>query len=107
MCEAWSIDGLSESITRLDAVQRSRVVRVAGIIPTLYRASTLEHQDKLDMLRERFGDYVWPEIPQRTVWPESAAYQRPVFLHAPDSDAAGHAWEVVDRVEQLGVNNGE
>lgn len=105
LCESWSIDGLAESISRLDAVQRSRTVRVAGVIPMRYRSTTLEHQSNLELLHEQLGTYIWPELPERIVWAEAASYRRPVFLHAPGSDAAGHAWELVDRVEAL--NNGE
>lgn len=105
LCETWSMDGLAESIGRLDAVQRSRTVRVAGVLPMRYRSRTLEHQANLDLLREQLGRYVWPVMPERIVWAEAASYRRPVFLHAPDSDAAGHAWELVDRVE--GLNDGE
>jgi chromosome partitioning protein len=102
LCEYWSIDGLAESISRLDAVQRSREISVAGIVPVRFRRTTLEHRERLKTLRERFGELVWPEVPERIVWAEAASYQRPVFLHDPNSDAADHAWELVDRVEGLG-----
>jgi len=109
LCEVWSLEGLSESVSRLDAVQRQRRVRVGGIIPTRYRGTTIEHRENLAELKREFVDLVWPELPERIVWPEAAGYRRPVFLHAPDSDAADHAWELVDRVEALGVGvqNGE
>lgn len=101
LCEFWSMDGLAESIKRLDVVQRARTVRVAGIVPMRFRATTLEHRANLDLLREQFGGLVWREVPERIVWAEAASYQRPVFLHDPNSDAASHAWELVDRIEAL------
>lgn len=105
LLEFWSLDGLAESISRLESVRRARHIQVAGIVPMRYRMTTLEHREHLGNLRERFGELVWPEVSERIVWAEAATYQRPVFLHAPDSDAALHAWEMVDRVE--GLNNGE
>lgn len=101
LLETWSLEGLADSIERLEAVQQSRQVRVAGIVPTRFRATTLEHKENLERLQGRFGGFVWAEMPERIVWAEAASYRRPVFLHASGTDAALHAWELVDRVEGL------
>jgi chromosome partitioning protein len=102
LCEFWAFDGLAESWAHRDAIQARRQVQVAGVVPMRYRQTTLEHTANLEKLRAQFGDLVWPPVPERIVWAEAATYQVPVFLHAPDSDAAGCAWELVDRVEALG-----
>ena len=103
-CEFMSFDGLGESLKRLQAARKlhAHPIQVAGIVPNKVRNGTLEHRDNLTMLREQFGQLVWPAIPLSTVWPEAAAYALPVFVHAPDHDAALAAWEMVDRLEAAG-----
>jgi len=100
-CERLSFDGLMESFTRLQATRRTHgvEVKIAGIVPNKFRASTLEHQENLAGLKREFGDLVWPPIPLSIVWSEAAAYELPVFTHAPTHDAASSVWEMVDRVE--------
>lgn len=105
LCEFWSFDGLAESMTHRRSFEDKRLVNIAGIVPMRVRANTLEHGENLDKLRERFGDLVWSVIPERIVWAEASTYQKPVFVHAPGTDAAVAAWELVDRVEAL--NHGE
>lgn len=101
LCEFWSFDGLAESLVHRRAVESVKQVKVAGIIPMRVRSNTLEHTENLRSLKERFGNLVWPIIPERIVWAEASTYQVPVFVQAPNSDASGHAWELVDRVEVL------
>lgn len=101
LCEFWAFDGLAESWLHRRALEQSRIVQVAGIVPMRVRANTLEHTENLDKLRQEFGDLVWEAIPERIVWPEAATYQVPVFVHAPDSDAADHAWQTITRVEAI------
>lgn len=100
-CENGSIEGLVDTIGHLTSVQKARVVQIAGILPTRYRAGTLEHQYYLNLLKEQFGAKVWPEVPERIVWAEAWSARKPVFLYDPRSDAAGAAWELVDRIEEL------
>jgi chromosome partitioning protein len=101
LCEFWSFDGLAESMSHRRAVEGTKPVTIAGIIPMRVRVGTLEHMTNLRSLQSRFGDLVWPMVPERIVWAEAATYQVPVFLQDPHSDAAAHAWEIVDRVEAL------
>ncbi len=101
LCEFWSFDGLTESMFHRKSFEDKRVVKIAGIVPMRYRANTLEHSENLAKLCEKFGELVWPAIPERIIWAEASTYQKPVFVHAPGSDAALAAWELVDRVEVL------
>ncbi len=107
-CEFMSFDGLTESFKRLQAMRHLHNIQitVAGIIPNKYRAATLEHQENLALLRREFGERVWMPVPLSTVWPEAAGYGLPVFVHAPDHDAALMAWEMVDRIEEV-VRHGQ
>lgn len=99
LLEFWSFDGLAESIGHQRAIQDRKAVAVAGIVPMRYRLVTLEHSENLKTLRGQFGALVWEPVPERIIWAEAAAAQMPVFMHAPGSESAGHAWELVDRLE--------
>lgn len=106
LCEFWSFDGLSESLNRRRAVEHVREVKVLGIIPFRVRLQTLEHSENLENLHERFGDLVWEPVPESIVWAEAAAFQLPVFVHAPEHSASRLAWQMVDRIESMLGNKG-
>jgi chromosome partitioning protein len=105
-CEYLSFDGLVESIKHRQAAEAHRTqwgldkIDVLGIVPTMFRAKTLEHSENFNQLRQQFGALVWDAIPQRTIWAEAAAIRRPVFSFAPDSQAAKDAWKLVGRVQE-------
>lgn len=101
LCEFWSFDGLAESMMHHSSVQGMKDIRIGGIIPTRYRAATIEHSENLNNLKEKFGDLVWNPITERIAWAEASTYQVPIFVHDQKSDAAAQAWTLVDRVEGL------
>lgn len=104
-CEYLSFDGLVESFTHRDQIQPTRArwglsdVAVMGVVPMMYRSSTLVHQENLNKLKARYGDLVWPEVSMRTSWAEASTVGQLVYRFAPDSGAARDAWTIVDRVE--------
>jgi len=104
-CEFLSFDGLVESLTHREQIQPTRKrwglenIEVMGIIPTMYRASTVVHQENLNQLKTRFGKLVWPEVAMRTTWAEASSAGQLVYRFAPESSAAREAWSIVDRVE--------
>ena len=105
-CEALSFDGLNKSLGFRDEAQPMREkyglspVELMGIIPIMYRSSTIEHNELLGALKRNFGDLVWRPIPQRTVWAEASRMRQPVFAVAPETKAAQDAWYMVDQVTQ-------
>lgn len=105
-CESLAFDGLAESLFHRDQAMLKRakygypMIKTLGIVPTMYRATTLEHKENLQDLRDQVGDLVWKPMPLRTVWPEAARVRKSIFAFAPDSDAAQDGWELVDRVEE-------
>ena len=101
LCEYWAFDGLAESMNHLKSVSHVHQVRTAGIVPFRVRLQTLEHSENLERLRGQFGNLVWDPIPDSIVWAEAAAFQLPVFVHAPDHSAAHMAWRMVDRANGL------
>lgn len=101
LLEAWSFDGLAESLFHRRAVEDRNPITVAGVIPIKSKLNTLEHSENLKSLAKKFGDLVWTPIPDRIVWAESCAARKPVFIYAPDSQAALDAWGLVDKFEAV------
>lgn len=106
-CEYLSFDGLAESFSHRQQASSTRQqfglgeIKIAGIIPTMFRANTQADEYGLEMLRQKFSGLVWPEIPLRTVWSQASFARRVLFNFAPDSHAAADAWETVSRAEQF------
>ena len=93
-CEYLSFDGLIESMKHRQQAEAHRAkwrlppIQTLGVIPTMYRAQTLEHIENLEALKQRFGDDVLDPIPQRTIWTEATRVHRTVWNFAPDSKSA-------------------
>lgn len=104
-CESLSFDGLLESFRHRDSMQPTRekwgltTIHVMGIIPTMFRSSTLVHQENLNKLKSKYDSLVWPELTMRTVWAEASTFNQLVFRYAADSGAAREMWNTIDRVE--------
>src|SRR3972149_5173743 len=106
-CAHLSFDGLAESIGRRKQVASLRAesglddIKVAGIIPNKVRAKTDAHRHALDLLRQEFGNRLWPPILLSTVWEQAQFAQRVLFNYAPDAPATGEIWQIVDRAEAI------
>lgn len=105
-CEMLSFDGLRESLVHRDSFSSKKRslglgdVELLGIAPTRFRSNTLEHNDLLKGLHERFPEHIWNPIHDRIIWSEAARASRPVFSYAPRTKAAEEAWSLVDRAEE-------
>jgi chromosome partitioning protein len=103
-CETLSFGGLADSLLHRKQISSTRHrsgkddILVAGIVPTMYRASTLAHKHNLSQLQAEFGDLVWDAIPQRTAWAEASTVGQLVYNFEPLGAAAADAWKLVDRV---------
>ncbi|MHB8717619.1 MAG: ParA family protein [Candidatus Dormibacteria bacterium] len=61
-CEYFGMKGMQQlqrTIDRVRAKLNPNLV-IAGILPTIYKARTLHSQEVLDLVRERYGDEVFP-----------------------------------------------
>lgn len=109
-CEYLSFDGLDFSLLHRQRMEPARnqwglsPISILGIVPMMYRANTVLHQENLSDLRRQFGDVVWPEIAMRTGWAEASNISQLVYTFAPTSEAANEAWQLVDRVERYLTN---
>lgn len=104
-CETYSLRGLSSTFTNMQvfSAQRERAmgapVDMLAIVPTMYKAQAIEHQENLKEIQQHFGTLVRAPLPYRVVWSEAANQRCPVFRHAPKSMAARECWSIVDMVE--------
>jgi chromosome partitioning protein len=107
-CTIDSFRGLGMSIQHragADDVRRQRLqmpgVKIMGIVPTLYRVGTVEQEANLKALRDKFAGLVWPQMNLRTVWTETESQRCAVWTLDAGSAAAGDAWELIDRIENV------
>lgn len=104
--EVWSFDGLRESMghkKQFDTIRKSRSIpeiETLGIVPTMKRSKTVEHEANEELLRKSFGAQVWETVPERTIWAEVASAKKMVYALAPRSKAAGDAWKLVDKLQE-------
>lgn len=102
---ALSFKSLVESMSHRDMFAKTKEgvglggIHTLGIIPTKTRLKTVEHSENLQMLRDQYGDLVWPAIGLSITWEEAAMQNRPVFSYAPDSGAARQGWRIIAYAE--------
>lgn len=97
-CDSASLDGVSNLVKTLQAVQgRGGKACIWGILPTFYD-NTRESEANLQSLREKFGELVLPPIHRAVVIREAWAVGESIWTYAPDSRAAQEyaalVWEV-------------
>jgi chromosome partitioning protein len=93
--EMLSLHGVTQAVDRVAETQRisqeyhlGLTCSLLGILPTMVRSRTLEHQTNLSALREAYPGMIWDSVPQSTVWPETTAYGKSIFAYAPQSREA-------------------
>jgi chromosome partitioning protein len=102
-CESLSFDGLMESLQHRSETEEFRSqqglppIQTLGIVPTLFRKKTLEHQENLEELRKQFGSLVWDPVALSPIWAEATRMQRTVWNTAPKTQAAKEAWGLVEQ----------
>ena len=60
-CEYFGMKGMQQLQRTIDRVRAklNPQLRIAGILPTIYKSRTLHSQEVLDLVRERYGDQVF------------------------------------------------
>jgi chromosome partitioning protein len=105
-----SFDGLVTSVKATTGFSKQKQqsgledIKLTGIIPTKFRAKTLEHREKLQQLKQGFGKMVWTPLPMSVVWEEAMARQISVFRYAYDHPVAGEAWKVVKLAKERAID---
>ena len=61
-CEYFGMKGMEQLMQTIERVRHklNRKLRIAGILPTIYKSRTLHSQEVLNTVRERFGATVYP-----------------------------------------------
>jgi len=103
ICERLPMAGLVDSMAHTDeatAMRRPHLgpIRKLAIIPNMYRKSTVEHEENLNLLVRHYGELVWQPLPQRITWAEASGQSRTVFAVAPRSAASREARALVERL---------
>ena len=104
-CEAWSFDGLRESLTHKDQFSPIRQqynlndIKVLGVVPTMFRGRTLEHQDNLRRLQDTFGELVWEALACSHNLGRGSQRAPHGSLSSPGTTTADDAWALVDQLE--------
>ncbi|MEL6307901.1 MAG: ParA family protein [Chloroflexota bacterium] len=105
-CETMSMQGVRKAFEQMKrfGAQRQKYLnresRILGILPNKFRNKTLIHQRNVDALRDTFGDLVWEPVTLRTIWTEASNFFQPVFMIAPESNAAADAMRIVNSTER-------
>jgi chromosome partitioning protein len=106
-CESLSFDGLRESMKHREEATSARLsmgmpeIRIGGILPTMYRPGTQADEHGIALLRQHFGQLVWPAINLRTVWNQASFARKVLFSFAPNTKAAAEAWNIVKLAESI------
>jgi chromosome partitioning protein len=109
-CESLSFRGLINSFEHRDNSTPYRLksglneIVTLGIVPTMFRGSTLEHQENLQELQNEYGSAVWSPVSLSTIWAEAARVQRMVWNTAPGTKAALEGWQLADHTETALIN---
>lgn len=100
--EALSLNGTARTLEHIESHNEAlpngaMPIEVIGIQPTMYR-NTSAHNAGLGLLKDAYGDAVYPPTVLRTVWSEASFSQKTIFAYAPESPACDEAWALVGRV---------
>lgn len=108
-----SLDGLSESLSRLKQANRIRrgeghpEIIVSGVVPTKTRLNTIEHSESINQIKQAFGDSrVYSPMSLRVAWEQATRAQRSIFAYEPFGVAAKSGWRFVSEfLARQGVIN--
>jgi chromosome partitioning protein len=90
-CEYFGMKGMQQlqrSVDRVRAKLNPRL-RVAGILPTIYKARTLHSQEVLQLVRQHYGDLVFDFVVKDSIrFAESPLASASILQYASASDGA-------------------
>lgn len=78
--------------------QENPDLRVIGVVPTMTRRGTINHDVGMSVLQEHYADELLPDIPYRTIWAQASWENETILTYAPSDQAATEAWAFVDDV---------
>jgi chromosome partitioning protein len=103
-CASLSFDGLNESLTEIEAINREKVrmklpaTEMLGIIPNKYRHSTNNQRDNIQDLGRYFEGLVWPMLTQREAWSTATKYGQLMYSYLHGGPEEAEMLAIVDRL---------
>lgn len=100
-CEYFGMKGMQQLQRTIDRV-RAKLnprLRIAGILPTIYKARTLHSQEVLELVRERYGAEVFDVTVDASIrFAETPLAGQSILQYAPSSPGARAYRALADRV---------
>lgn len=90
-CEYFALRGVALLVETVDKVKDrlNPVLKLDGILPTMFDSRTLHSREVLERAVERFGDQVFDSVINRTVkFPDASVAARPILQFAPEHPAS-------------------
>ncbi len=109
-CEYFGMKGMQQLMRTIERVRLklNPGLRVAGILPTIYKARTLHSQEVLAAVREHFGDLVYPfAVTDSIRFAESPLATASILQYAPGSSGAAAYRKLARAIAEGRVEPGE
>jgi chromosome partitioning protein len=90
-CEYFGMKGMQQLQRTIDRVRAklNPSLRIAGILPTIYKSRTLHSQEVLELVRERYGDEVFNITVDSSIrFAETPLAGQSILQYAPASPGA-------------------
>jgi len=90
-CEYFGMKGMQQLHATIDRVRQklNPNLRISGILPTIYKGRTLHSQEVLQLVKERYGDIVYPfEVKDSIRFAETPFAGLSILQYASNSDGA-------------------
>lgn len=106
-CEPLSLDGLTKALTQMKRQAQKRgeylgkPTEIMGIVPNKLNAKTVLHRELISDIAKAYPQLVWQPITDRIDWANATYFRVPVFVSAPQKQAAKDAWALVDKAEEV------
>ena len=100
-CEYFGMKGMQQLQRSIERVRNklNPKLHVAGILPTIYKSRTLHSQEVLSLVKEAYGDEVFPFFVKDSIrFAECPPAGRSILEYASDTDGARAYRELADKV---------
>ena len=90
-CEYFGMKGMQQLQRTIERIRQklNPRLKVGGILPTIYKARTLHSQEVLELVREAYGDEVFPFFVKDSIrFAECPPAGRSILEYASDTDGA-------------------
>jgi chromosome partitioning protein len=104
-CEYFGMKGMQQLQRTIERVRDklNPTLKIAGILPTIYKSRTLHSQEVLDLVKERYGDQVFDvRIDNSIRFAESPLAGQSILQYAPTSAGANAYRELARQVIAMG-----